>query len=260
MSEPSMYDKFSQNYDRFVNWDSRLPSEIPFLLSKLSSSKSNQNQWILDAACGTGYHAIALANHGLNCVGVDNSIGMIKMAKENALYQNIDVTFRQAGFGDLEATFEGYRFDGLLCLGNSLPHVLSDKSLENTLRDFHSVLKDKGVLIIQNRNFDKVLAEMSRWMPPQTYREQDNTWIFSRFYDFVGDDQIIFNIQIFTSLDSEDFTQEIISTPLKPIKRESLTKMLLETGFIDLQHFGNLEGSEFNIDTSPNLVVVARAG
>jgi len=37
MSEPSMYDKFSQDYDRFVNWDSRLASEIPFLLPKLSS-------------------------------------------------------------------------------------------------------------------------------------------------------------------------------------------------------------------------------
>ncbi len=33
MNELNMYDKFSQNYDRFVDWDARLSSEIPFLLS-----------------------------------------------------------------------------------------------------------------------------------------------------------------------------------------------------------------------------------
>jgi len=185
---------------------------------------------------------------------------MIKIAKENVLNHNVKVTFKQADFGDSEATFEGKRFDGLLCLGNSLSHILSEKSLENSLTDFRSILEDDGMLIIQNRNFDKVLAEELLWMPPQTYREQDKTWIFSRFYDFGGDDRITFNIQILTSLGSGDFTQEIISTPLKPIKRESLGKMLIETGFNDLQYFGDLEGSEFNIDTSPNLVVLARAG
>lgn len=260
MSEPSMYDKFSQDDDRFVNRDSCLASEIPFILSKLSSSKTNENQWILDAACGTGHHAIALAKHGLNCVGVDNSIGMIKLAKENALNQDVNVTFRQVGFGELETTFEANRFDGLLCLGNSLPHILSEKSLGNSLMDFRSVLKDDAILIIQNRNFDKILATKNRWMPPQTYREGDNTWIFSRFYDFYGDDRINFNIQIITSQGGEDFTQEIISTPLRPIKKETLGKMLIETGFTGLQYFGDLEGSEFNIDTSPNLVVVAKAG
>lgn len=140
----------------------------------------------------------------------------------------------------MEATFEGKRFDGLLCLVNSLPNVLSEKSLKNSLTDFRSIIKENGILIIQNRNFDKVLAAELRWMPPQTYREQDNAWIFSRFYDLGGDDRITFNIQIFTSLGSGDFTQEIISTPLKPIKRESLGKMLIETGFNDLQYFGDL--------------------
>ena len=30
------YDDFSQDYDRFVNWDSRLQAEIPFVEARLS--------------------------------------------------------------------------------------------------------------------------------------------------------------------------------------------------------------------------------
>ncbi len=32
-----MYNKFSQDYDRFVNWHNRLAFELPFLLKQLGS-------------------------------------------------------------------------------------------------------------------------------------------------------------------------------------------------------------------------------
>jgi len=262
MNDVNMYDKFSQNYDRFVNWDSRLASEIPFLLAKLSAlrTENTEKPWILDAACGTGHHAISLAKHGFTCIGADNSPGMIRIARENAIINKAEVVFRQAGFGNLNASFGSGKFDGLLCLGNSLPHVLGDKNLLKTLADFRAVLKNDGLVIIQNRNFDKVMAEKIRWMEPQTYHEADKTWIFSRFYDFENDERLTFNIEIFNSQAVKDFTLEIISTRLWPIKKVSMAKALKQTGFKSLQFYGDLEGSEFNSNTSPNLVVVAKAG
>jgi 2-polyprenyl-3-methyl-5-hydroxy-6-metoxy-1,4-benzoquinol methylase len=262
MNEQNMYDKFSQNYDRFVNWDARLSSEIPFLLTKLSGLKreNSQKPWILDAACGTGHHAIALARQGFNCLGADVSAGMIDIARKNAANQDVQVIFKRVGFGDLEAAFGSARFDGLLCLGNSLPHVLGEENLLKTVGDFREVLKKDGRIIIQNRNFDKVMAEKIRWMEPQTYREADQTWIFSRFYDFEDDDQLPFNIQILTSQAGRDFKQEIISTSLWPIRKETIVKALEKSGFKNLMFYGNLEGAAFNELSSPNLVVVAKAG
>ncbi|MDF1519949.1 MAG: class I SAM-dependent methyltransferase [Brevefilum sp.] len=262
MNEQNMYDKFSQNYDRFVNWDARLSSEIPFLLTKLSAlaRENSQKPWILDTACGTGHHAIALAKQGFNCIGADVSAGMIDIARENAINQDVQVVFKRVGFGDLDAAFGSAKFDGLLCLGNSLPHVLGEENLLKALADFRTVLKKNGLLIIQNRNFDKVMAEKNRWMEPQTYREADHTWIFSRFYDFEDDEQLTFNIQILTSQAGEDFTQEIISTSLWPIRKETILKTLKKSGFKSLQFYGNLEGAEFNGLSSPNLVVVTKAG
>ena len=262
MNEQNMYDKFSQNYDRFVNWDARLSSEIPFLLKKLSGLKREnyQKPWILDAACGTGHHAIALAKQGFNCLGADVSAGMIDIARKNATNQEVQVIFKRVGFGDLEAGFGSARFDGLLCLGNSLPHVLGEENLLKTLGDFREVLKKYGHIIIQNQNFDKVMTEKIRWMEPQTYREAGQTWIFSRFYDFENDEQLTFNIQILTSQAGGDFKQEIISTSLWPIRKETIVKALEKSGFKNLMLYGNLEGAAFNELSSPNLVVVAKAG
>ncbi len=55
------YDNFSSDYDRFVSWPGRLALEMPFLTSRLREIGANS---VLDAACGTGMHTLALAQAG----------------------------------------------------------------------------------------------------------------------------------------------------------------------------------------------------
>lgn len=261
MNKPNMYDDFSLDYDRFVNWDARLSVEIPFLVSELSTLalESDQVVSILDAACGTGQHVIALSNRGFDCLGADFSAGMVDIARQNAKRANSNVIFKQAGFGQLSDTFHEKYFDGVVCLGNSLPHILDELTLTNTLADFRSVIRSGGKLILQNRNFDKVLAERSRWMPPETYREGDRTWVFARFYDFDQDDRITFNILILYSQERGDFHQRIVSTRLWPMEKDLLIGFLKEAGFGDIKIFGDLLGSTFEIEESGNLVIIGKA-
>ncbi len=262
MNNANMYDQFSKNYDRFVNWDARLSSEIPFLVSELAvlQTKEDRPIIILDAACGTGQHTIALEDQGFDCAGADFSSEMVRIAQQNALEANYDIEFKQAGFGELTDAFGENSFDGLICLGNSLPHVVDERHLANALEDFKSVMRSGGKLIIQNRNFDKVMVERSRWMPPQTYREGERTWIFARFYDFDPDGRLTFNIQIFDSKEGEDFQQQVVSTRLWPMEKDLLVEFLKRAGFIDLKCYGDLGGSDFVLDDSPNLVLTARLG
>ncbi len=100
-----MYDTFSQDYDRFVNWENRLKAEIPFLQTTIlrEIQKDASTITVLDAATGTGMHAIALACEGFQVCGSDLSSGMIEKARENASRQKMDVRFIKAGFGDLAA-------------------------------------------------------------------------------------------------------------------------------------------------------------
>lgn len=261
MNNLSMYDQFGDDYDRFVNWEQRLSNEIPFLDCHFSELKNSPDQpcSILDAACGTGHHLIALAKKGYECTGVDSSQEMIRVAQQNADKARQEIGFHQAEFGKLENFFGGLKFDGLICLGNSLPHLLKSEMLLKTLEDFKSVMKLNGKLIIQNRNFDKVMAGRSRWMPPQTYREGDKTWIFNRFYDFDDDGLVTFNVQkLFSSAETE-FSHQVISTRLWPMSRNVLVTHLHKSGFKNMQLYGDLEGNSYEPEHSENLVIECRA-
>jgi glycine/sarcosine N-methyltransferase len=261
MSDITAYDQFSEDYDRFVNWKARLALEIPFLTSELSTNarESEGKISILDAACGTGHHAIALAEQGFECAGTDFSAKMIEIAQTNAQAANQDVLFRQAGFGQLSQVFGGQGFDGIICLGNSLPHILDKTTMAEALVDFKAVLRPGGKLIIQNRNFDSITQERKRWMDPQTHREGDKVWIFVRFYDFTEDGLITFNILILSSQDGNDFNQQVIRTRLWPVKKEKLVQLLKLAEFTDIHTYGDLQGSPFTIATSGNLVITAIA-
>ncbi len=108
---------------------------------------------------------------------------MIERARENAAAVGCEARFVVAGFGELVAKV-GNGFDALLCLGNSLPHVLTADALHETLADLAAVLRPGGLLFIQNRNFDAVMAAHARWMLPQAHRESSNSRYGVRSNDF----------------------------------------------------------------------------
>jgi glycine/sarcosine N-methyltransferase len=257
-----MYDAFSVDYDRFVNWDERLAFEIPFLEQQLNplASAPNQPVRVLDAACATGRHAIALAQLGYSAAGADLSAGMVTLAQANAASAGLNVPFGVAGFGGL-ANAAALRpllpFDAVLCLGNSLPHVLTQPELIATLADFAACLRPGGRLVIQSRNFDAVLAQRERWMDPQSHREGEREWIFLRFYDYDPDGLIAFNILTLYRAGSGAWEQRVSTTRLWPQRQAELTASLKSTGFENLALYGSLGGSIFDPASSGNLVIVA---
>jgi SAM-dependent methyltransferase len=249
-----MYEQFSADYDRFVNWEARLATELPFIEGQLQSIEARR---VLDAACGTGAHAIALARRGYDVVGADLSEGMIERARATAVAESADVGFLAAGFGSLHDQV-GTGFDALLCLGNSLPHILTPDELRVALVDFAACLRRGGLLLIQNRNFDAVLAEQERWMEPQTWRQGVDERLFLRFYDFLSDGRLAFNVVTLRRHDTGEWEQAVISTQLWPLRHDELGVALGEAGFDTIQCFGDMKGEIFQVDTSPNLVVTAR--
>ena len=173
MSVP-LYDDLSNDYDRFVNWPARLAAELPFLEAQLAAHGARR---VLDVAAGTGRHAIALARAGYALTATDLSAGMIARARENAATAGVALDLAVAGFGALSGITPG-PFDAVLCLGNSLPHLLDGDALSAALADMAAVLRPGGVLLVQLRNFVPVLAERQRFMPPEAHREDDREWLF----------------------------------------------------------------------------------
>lgn len=249
-----MYDALSADYDRFVNWPGRLAVELPFILEKLEHTSAQQ---ILDAATGTGMHAIALAKHGYHASGADISRAMIDRARLNAKSAGVQVRFEIAGFGALSPTFGNLSFDALLCLGNSLPHLLSLPALQAALADFAACLRPGGMLLVQNRNFDAVMAQHERWMEPQSHTEGDTEWIFQRFYDFDPDGLLTFNMVTLKRVGHGNWSQQIVTSRLRPLLKDELVSCLSQAGFVNLLPFGNMSGDPFDPANSPNLVLLA---
>ena len=250
-----MYDAFSTDYDRFVNWPSRLAAELPFIESQLQAAGARR---VLDAACGTGQHAIALAQRGYTVAGTDLSARMVERAQANALGAGVAVQFATAGFGQLAQALGGEPFDALLCLGNSLPHVLSPDALAHALNDFAACLRPGGLLLVQNRNFDAVMASRERWMEPQAAREGEAEWLFLRFYDFDADGLLTFNVTTLRREGAGPWSQGIASTRLRPLLADELTHALASARFEAVACWGNMAGAAFTPASSGNLVLTAR--
>jgi glycine/sarcosine N-methyltransferase len=251
-----MYDSFSKNYDRFINWSSRLDFEMPFIDGQLDKL-GNGPLTILDAACGTGLHAIALAQKGHRAIGVDLSPGMIEKARQNAVDKDVSVQFETVGFGNLTSTFGQGAFDAILCLGNSLPHVLSFDEVVRTIADFGASIRPGGLLLIQNRNFDAVISQKKRWMDPQNFQDTQGELVFLRFYDFLEDGLLGFNVITLSHQPGQNWSQQVLSIPLRPILKGELVEILCKQGFQKINCIDGMNGSPFDPQSSENLVVSA---
>jgi glycine/sarcosine N-methyltransferase len=254
-----MYDKLASIYDYFVNWDSRLAYEIPFLEQQLRTLGEDPSQIrVMDSACGTGHHAIALANIGFQVSGSDLYPEMVSLADANARSADAKVIFRTAGFGSINETFkQPGGFDAVLCLGNSLPHVSSEADLEKALLDFKQLLRPGGLLLLQMRNFDKVMQEKNRWMEPQSVKDGSTEWLFLRFYDFEANGMIQFNILSLHRKADAPWHTQFTSTHLLPIYSDKLSKELISLGFRDVRLYGNLAAEPYAASSSGDLVLLA---
>ena len=257
-----MYDAFSMEYDLFVNWPVRLSYELPFIQQLVQDvSFSERPLRVLDTACGTGQHALALAQSGVWAAGADISAGMITRAEQNREVSGLKVDFYQAGFGQLASVFRNqpiFPFDALLCLGNSLPHLLTVEDLAAALQDFAACLRPGGKVLLQNRNFDAVMAQQQRWMEPQYTLHEQTEWMFIRFYDYRADGLIDFNVLKLWREPGKNWQQVVHTTCLRPLLKDELISALEAVGFEDMLVYGDMSGSPFSSSSSGNLIITAR--
>ena len=252
MSQVELWDIFSADYDRFVNWEERLALELPFLEALLAE---HQVRTVLDVACGTGRHALALAQRGYEVVGTDISAGMVRRARQNAEAAGAAASFVQAGFGELREVV-GAPFDALLCLGNSLPSVPDEEALGRALEDMAQVLRPGGLLVIQNLNYDRLWPKRQRFLPLETHREDDKEWLFLRFMDFHEQSLTLNMVELHKQNCSWDYWAE--STELRPIFAEELTRELGTAGFAGVERYGDYLRHPYDPEESGDLIVVAQ--
>jgi SAM-dependent methyltransferase len=258
MDAKVFYDELGGDYDRMVSWEKRLSREEAFFRALFGDAGTRS---VLDAACGTGMHAISFARAGMRSAGADVSPVMIERARENAAAAGVSADFRVAPFGAISSTFSA-RFDAITCIGNSLPHLPDDNALLGCLSDFAALLRPDGILVIQNRNYDRLLRERQRFAPLSSRSDSEGESLFVRMTDFpppdsARDDAIDFTI-VTLRKQGGAWTQSVKSTPLRALRRAVLEVTLAEAGFSSVEVFGSYERIPFDAPGAGDLIIVAR--
>ena len=241
------YRGLAASYDGMTRFAERLPGERALLAEWRARHGFNRP---LDAACGTGLHAIALAQLGLEVTGADLSPEMLAGARAHAAAEGVKIAWVEAAMEQLTGHVQG-PFDALFCLGNSLPHLLDEEALATALAGFHQLLVPGGLLLLQLVNYEAVLAGQRRILALNRDGERE----FIRFYDF-GEPLLGFNI-LEIDWSQQPPRHRLQTTPLRPWRRAEVERAVETAGFGGIDIFGDLRRGEYATAKSPNLVVTA---
>jgi glycine/sarcosine N-methyltransferase len=143
---------------------------------KLLNSYQKDNLIILDSACGNGVQATALAINGYNVIATDISNEMIALTNDLAKKHGIKLETDVKAWIELPDTYSN-SFDIVLCTGNSIVHSPDAISRQNNLEALSKLLKPKGTLVIETRNWDKVIAENKKYTVYNKVSYKDKEYI-----------------------------------------------------------------------------------
>ena len=138
----SFYALFADHYEKIFPFR---PATLDFLRRRLP-----ERGRVLDLGCGAGHYTAALAESGLDAIGLDLDPAMIGAARRRgggARFVTADLA---------EARSISPRADGAFCVGNTLPHLPPGK-LTSFLADLARMLPAGAPWIVQTVNFDRLL-------------------------------------------------------------------------------------------------------
>ena len=236
-------DDFVRRWDNLIGWEGRAKGENGFFESILDQYNCKS---VADIATGTGFHAIVLADQGYEVTATDGAEMMVEKTKENA--RQMDVTLSDAqcvDWRELDTTFGHNKFDALLCLGNSFTHLFDEDDRRRALAAMMNVLKPGGVLVLDHRNYDKIL---------------DHGYDNKHQYYYVGS-----GVDAYPAHVQEDMVRFEYSYPdgnkfhltMFPLRKAYVQKLMEETGFTEIHRYGDFE-RKYDPESVDFLQVVAR--
>ena len=251
----SSFDNLSLVYDRSINWDARLKRELPFILDALSESGGTR---VLDMACGSGRHSVALALEGADVVGFDSSTSMIQAAKKLAAENGVAARFMVADMTNLETVLKE-KFDLIVCLGNSLALVPSLLEVKKLLSAVHSLLNSKGIFVAQVLNFEQIKKTKSRFFQPKGgVTSEGDQVIFARFFTHLKPEESTTLVLTSFVKSSEGWSTTISLQSVLQLDQEALTQAVRAAGFGQFDVYSDYRSNPFTGTEHRNLVIKTR--
>ena len=229
------YDAIAEHYPLFYrDWETQLEREG---LSLRALFRNKGITRVLDASCGAGTQAVALAQLGFDVLAADPSPGMLKKANQIAADTQLkgNLEFQRANFLQLDEIIGG-TFDAVIAKGNSLPHLLTDEEIELTLHTFYEFLRPGGLLVIGMRDFGPFVEERPSFIPGVNHEFDDGTeFITFDIWEWQEGPPMIATQNLFiVQGQGKHYTTTKHRVSFRPLSTDEVKVVLLEAGFEDI--------------------------
>jgi ubiquinone/menaquinone biosynthesis C-methylase UbiE len=204
---------------------------------------------ILDCACGTGRHCYLFTKMGYDVEGSDISEHMLAQAHRNFDRTGVGTKLTQCDFRQLDTHFDK-KFDAVVCLTTSLPHLHKDEELIRALTSMKSVLRDKGIVVIDQGTTHSSLQPDKRFEVVIDNKE------FSRVFikDIKNQLQTIHILDIFHG--ARETRLEHHKVVYRILLDRDYQKLLEKAGYNNIRIMGDLDMTPYDAEKSRRLVVV----
>jgi len=251
----SSFDDVALAYDDAIDWKARLAREIPFLMSRLGGSRGKR---VLDLACGTGRHSVALAREGVGVIGIDTSEVMISRAKDNAAANNVSPKFIHGDMAEFQS-IAADQYDMIICLGNSLALLDNLIILERVISSIYSSLNDDGVFIAQALNFEEIHRTGFRFFPQKSGKmDNGEDVVFSRFYEHTYPPNSSTLVMSALMKVRGEWTSLVSTQKVLNLNSNLLKRYLAQAGFRETRFFSDYSESLFVGSDDRNMVIHSR--
>jgi SAM-dependent methyltransferase len=246
-------------YDAVIDWKKRLAREMP-LLEELARAAGSR---ILIPACGTGGHVAALAERGFEVLGfdadagaveftrgrIDSAAGAIAAARGKAEVRQLAME----NAGDLHA-----EFDAAFCLGNALPGLSAEGQLLAALRGVAGTLRQGGIFLTQNLNYDLRWQERTSEFPLLTGETSREEILLVKFADYQANYLNFHTMFLVREKPAGKWQAHTRTSRQIPLFQKLLCDLAAQAGLGEFSFWGDYVRSPFDPEKSHDLIFAAR--
>ena len=207
---------------------------------------------VLDLGCGTGRLSRAIAEAGIEIIGLDIMAGMLAHAK--LLSENIDIHYQ---VGDCRNYKIDKEFNLILMTSHGFQHLLHEEDQNKFFKCAYDHLSPDGMLAFETRNLDaKNYSSTKEFEFVKSYRNSESEEIDLHISSDYNPETEIDKLQLMriNKVTEKSWTN---STTLKYTSKEKLNSIIRKNEFALFTQYGYWDKSPFS-EMSPEIISLCK--
>ncbi len=236
-------DRFWELFESILFDEQRLINakvEFERVINLLNIQKDEK---ILDLCCGIGRHSLEAARQGFNVVGVDRTASFIDKAKQIATVEKLDVEFLVA---DMKEYCQPNSFDIVINMFGSFGYFEDANDDRQVVKNMYKSLRSAGRFLVET-NGKEITAREFR---ARDWFEHGNKLVLAEREPIQSWSRIKTRWIV---IEGGNRFEHVVS--VHSYAAEELRSLFADTGFLNCQVYGSLEGRTYDHEAE-RLVVV----